>query len=230
MELGRLETVFKILVLFGLMFSCVSLRAQISLLNADEKSKLTILHANIGYGVSTTQQGESVWDEVDNSDNSGITYTLRWTQCLLKSSIAYGMYAFGYNDNQRNRIPGVTAFREKKQIVYVAPQVSYLKKRTAFPNVFGLIDFGVGYLHYQSNSKLLENRTYKADYNGIGINANLGCEYAFAKRWGAKLEVGCLFSPIRPKSDSVIDDLALQPRKRMNLFMLFMQIGISTYL
>lgn len=220
----------QMLILLGLAFGSI-MQAQPAFLRTDSLAQSTmIFHANVGYGISTSKLGDSAWEGIDNTNNSGWAYALRWTRCSNKNSLGYGLYVLGYSDNKKFHLPEIPLVNEKTQITYVAPQISYIKKETSFPNVFGLLDFGIGYLHYTSNTPLPSGGSYHTKYNGIGLNLDLGVEYAFHKNWGAKLEIGGLYTPIRPKANLKNETLPLQPRNKINLFMAFLQVGISTYL
>lgn len=231
MEYRRRIKTIQIIILIGLLLGYCTVHAQPAFLRTDTLGhSTTIFHANMGYGFGASKLGSSAWKGIDDTGNVGLTYALRWTHCSNKNSLGYGMYALGYTDNKKHHPTKETTLKEKTYITYIAPQISYIKKETAFPNGFGLIDFGIGYLHYSSESKLPEGGTYQVQYNGIALNAGISYEYPFHKNWGAKLEIGSIFSPIRPKSHSTISNLPLQPRDKINLFLIFMQIGISHYL
>lgn len=224
---------FRVVILLGLLLCHCVVQAQPEFLRNDSLPRsTTIFHANFGYGVSPSKLGESAWEGIDNKNNSGMTYTLRFTRCSNWSPIGYGIYAFGFTDHKKHQFSETPLLKENLQIVYVAPQFSYIKKETAFLNGFGLIEFGVGYLNYISDTKLPENGNYQTRYNGIGFNADIGYEYVFHRNWGAKLEIGGLFSPIRPRTYSAIENLPMQmqPRTKINLFLVFLQVGISCYL
>lgn len=228
----RINELSKILVFFvGLVFCYCSIYAQPGFLCTDSLSRPTLIfHANIGFGVSPSKLGESAWNGVDNKDESGITCALRLTRCLDKLPLGYGIYVFGYTDHKKFQLPEVPLLKEKVQIEYIAPQLSYIRKKTAFPNCFGIIGLGVGYMHYRSRTVLSENVSYETRWSGVGINADIGYEYAFLEHWGAKLEIGSIFSPIRPMRESAPEHLLLQPRSKINLFLIYAQIGISCYL
>lgn len=231
MEYRRINKLVPIIVLTGLLLGSYTANAQPAFLRSDTLGhSTTIFHASIGYGFGGSQLGSSAWKEIDDKKNAGLTYALRWSHCSNKNAIGYGLYAMGYTDHKKHHPTNISSIKENVSIIYIAPQISYIKKETAFPNGFGMIDFGIGYLHYNSESKLPESKTYQAQYNGIALNTDISYEYSFHKNWGAKLEIGTIFSPIKPKTDDSAKDLPIQPRNKINLFLLSMQIGISRYL
>lgn len=227
-----INNIFKVIVLKGLLlYCCVVIQAQPAFLRPDSLNRpARIFHANLGYGVSPSKLGTSAWKDVDNTNNMGLSYALRWIRCFHKNSMGYGLYLWGYQDHGEHSLLQKSSLNERVGIIYVAPQFTYLRKETAFPNVFGLINLGMGYLSYINNSDFEGGNTYRTQCNSFGINIDIGCEYAFHRNWGVKLEVGGIFSPIRPKINSSNEYYPLQPRKRINLFMAFLQLGISTYL
>lgn len=230
MESRIIRKLSKMVLLSGLLSCCCIAHAQPAFLRTDSLSyATTIFHANIGYGISLSKGGESAWMGVDDKNNAGMTYALRLTRCFNQKSIGYGVYVFGYSDRKKHQFSEIPQLKENLRMFYLAPQLSYIKKETAFLNGFGLLGFGVGYLHYMSDTKLQERGNYKTRYDGIGFNVDIGYEYAFHRNWGAKLEVGGIYSPIRPKVDATIENLPVQPRSKINLFLMYLQVGISHY-
>lgn len=214
-----------------LIYSCHSLAQPLPLADDNAQNKrITILHANVGYSPSASQRGESAWQDADYKNSSGVSYSCQIMSYSQKKVIGYGLYFFDFAHSKRHNFSGNSIQgKEKTGVIYIAPQVSYIKRETAFPNCFGLIDFGIGYLRYTSDTQFEQYNAYKTDYSGIGINLSIGYEYAFATHWGARLQVGALYSPIKP-SEEALPNSALQPRTKINLFMPSMHLGISYYL
>lgn len=188
----------------------------------------TIFHANVGYGYAVNAGGTSAWQGVDDH-NTGWLYNLRWSCFSNTSSWGYGGYLFGFTDKDDCSFAVSEKTDERMQLCYVAPQFSYIKKGTDFSDrLFSVVDFGVGYLRYDSRTDFPGNE-YHAKYNGVGVNLDVALEYAFNAHWGAKLEAGGLFSPIRLNGEGR-PDIGWQLRSNVNLLMLTLGIGISCYL
>lgn len=221
----------QIILLMGLFVCSCSIWAQSPLpLNEDSlpSKRFFILHANIGYTPNASEHGESAWQEAQNKNSCGISYTCRLMTYSPKKIIGYGLYSYNYIHNKHHDFEVYA--NEKTRINYIAPQISYIKRATAFPNCFGLIDFGIGYVHYISDTRFEENRSFKVNRSGIGMNLDIGYEYAFAKHWGAKIEIGTIYTPIKFHSDQKPPYSSIQLRNKMNLFLVYMQLGISHYL
>lgn len=213
-----------------LCFMCISIAsAQPAFLKTDSIARrTTIFHANVGYGYAVTAGGTSAWQGVD-SHNTGWLYNLRWSRFSNASSWGYGVYLFGFTDKDAHSFTVSEKVDERMQLCYVAPQFSYIKKGTDFSDrLFSVVDLGLGYLRYDSRTDFPGNE-YHAKYNGVGINLDVALEYAFNVHWGAKLEAGGLFSPIRLHGEGR-PDIGWQSRSNVNLLMLTLGIGISCYL
>ncbi len=102
--------------------------------------------------------------------------------------------------------------KERINISYIAPQFMYLKRKTAFKQCFTTIGGGIGYVYYDSKEKLPSGKNCKAKSSSLGVHANIGYEYQFAKYWGARVEVGCLYSPIKQEYSLDISVWIYSPR------------------
>ena len=106
----------------------------------------------------------------------------------------------------------------------------YLKRKVAFKHCYTTFGGGIGYVYYDSKEKLPSGKNCKAKSSSFGIHANMGYEYQFAKYWGARIEVGCLYSPINLHYNDVPEGFSFKPRNKFDLCMMNIQIGISSYL
>ncbi|WP_042371292.1 hypothetical protein [Bacteroides neonati] len=195
------------------------------------KKQILILHAGIGFSPSASNKGESIWEDADNKSTSGLSYSFRLMSYSQKKVIGYGVYFYDFTHHKNHYLSNqLIQAKENTRITYVAPQISFIKRETAFANCFGLIDFGIGYLRYISDTQFKLSDAYKAEYSGICINLNIGYEYAFAKYWGAKIEAGAIYAPIKPRNKYSSLNNTLQSRSRINLFLPSLQIGLSYYL
>lgn len=211
-------------------FVCVlTVSAQPAFLKADSIIRhTTIFHANVGYGYATTAGGTSTWQGVDDH-NTAWLYNLRWSRFSNVSSWGYGVFLSGFTDKDERSFARLEKVDERMQLCYVAPQFSYIKKGTDFSDrLFSVVDLGVGYLRYDSRTDF-PGSEYHAKYNGVGVNLDVALEYAFNAHWGAKLEAGGLFSPIRLHGEGR-PDIGWQSRSNVNLLMLTLAIGVSCYL
>ena len=208
-----------------MMFSGVfALRAQkIYLTDAEPTARSVVLTYSWGIAGYASSHGISAWD-VDGK-GGGVANTLRLMTYSSSNSVGYGLLLYDDMHSQRFRDEGV---KEKVNLLYVAPQASYLKRTTLFPSCFGTMGGGAGYVHYQSKSTFSGHPDVKTSASSVGLNAFLNLEYTFARHWGVCLEVNALYSPLTP-SEVQADFIPWKQRDKFGLFVLTTQLGISCH-
>lgn len=224
--------ILNILLLFTgcLGYSC-PIHAQKIFVDSVPNIKTKVLTYNIGFTgtFNRSANGESAWETRDSKDATGFINTLQYMCFSSKRAIGYGIQLYGYARSKKHYIDN-DYLKEQINIIYIAPQLAYLKRETTFKHCFATIGGGIGYLNYSSKEKLITGKNCKAQSSNFGIHANFGYEYLFAKNWGARLEVGCLFSPINLHYNNVSEVSPFKPRNKFGLCMMNIQIGISSHL
>lgn len=205
------------------------LKAQDIYVDTVTNIKTTIFTYSFGISGCASDNGASAWK--NGSNPVGIVNTLQFMRYSSSNNLGYGAQLLGYTESKTyNKKTPDEKMKERVRIIYIAPQVAYLKRTVAFDNCFGVMGGGVGYLSYQSKSNLPGNESNKATCSSVGLNAFIGLEYTFAKHWGIRFEVNALYTPLNLKYEKEPELAILEPRSKFSLFMLNTQIGISCHL
>lgn len=225
--MNRQVVVRMVVVLFVLMgFGSFPLKAQKIYATDTETGEKTFV-LTYGWGITgyASSHGISAWD-VDGKDG-GVANLLKAMCYSSSSEVGYGGLLYGNTHSQRFQAEGV---KERVNLIYVAPQVSYLKRATMFPSCFSTMGGGVGYLHYRSKTALSAHPDdIKVSASSAGVNGFIGFEYTFARHWGISLEVDALYSPVKLGKGGR-EPIPFKPRGKFGLFLLTTQIGLSCHL
>lgn len=136
------------------------------------------------FGVWATKSAEGILPfKHDNLEKSaeGFSWELQALAYNKRKTLGLGgvfthiMHSSQYNLTETCNLSAHT------HLFYLAPQVSFPIKETAFSPLIGHIDMGVGTVYYH-NTGLLANETYKVNFIGLGINGKIGLEYPFHER------------------------------------------------
>lgn len=219
-----------LLFIIGCLGYLCPISAQQNVIDSTTNVRIKILTYNVGFTGTFNRSinGESAWRTGDSKDATGFINTFQYMYFSPKKTIGYGIQLYGYTRNKKHFIDD-NYLKERINIIYIAPQFAYLKRETAFKHCFGIVGGGIGYLNYSSKEKLITGKNCKAQSSNVGIHANLGYEYLFAKDWGARLEVGCLFSPINLHYNNIPEDFPFKARNKFGLCLMNIQIGISSH-
>lgn len=218
------QVILSIVILIG----AAPLSAQNIFLGKDApKTSLSIFTYNIGYAtcMDGVDHGESAWKSGDNEYPTGLTNTLKYMRYSSKNAFGYGIKAYDYLHKKKHHPADDKIMKEKINLLYVAPQLGYLKRHTAFKRVYGVVEGGAGYVHYSSSMESLD-----AKCSSVGFNIGLACEYMFAKEWGIRLGVDCLYSPINPdyNAQAAINS-TFAPRGKFGMALMNVELGVSTH-
>lgn len=225
--------------LFGLILLFVSpLYAQVDLgVSTDKESykRMYILNVGLGFGCPDAWgNGISSWDVGRNENNSGFVSSAQLMTYTSHSVIGYGVYYFDFRDRAKHYDRALSKeVGEKTSLYYVGPQISFIKRRTAFPKGVGYINAGVGYAHYKSKGVMMQVEDYKTFSSGIGCNVGIAYEYAFDARMGIRLAVDCVYARLKSlhkDKAAYPDELSISPRKSMHLFVPSLELGLSYYM
>lgn len=225
--MNRQVVVRMVVVLFALLgLSLFPLKAQkIYATDAETGEKTFVLNYAWGIAGYASSHGISAWN-VDGK-GGGVANQLKAMCYSSSSEVGYGGLFYGNAHSQRFRAEGV---KERVRLIYVAPQVSWLKRTTMFPSCFGTMGGGAGYLHYQSKTALSGNPDdIRISSSGVGVNGFIAIEYTFARHWGISLEVDALYSPVKLGKGGR-EPVPFKPRGKFGLFLLTTQIGLSCHL
>lgn len=225
-------SILNILLLFtGCLGYSYPVHAQKIFIDSVPNIKTKMLTYNIGFtgNFNRSPNGESAWKTGDNKDAIGFINTLQYMLFSSKSTLGYGVQLYSYARNKNHYIENYNS-KEKISIIYIAPQLAYLKRETAFKHCFSIIGGGIGYLNYSSKRKIITEKDCKAHSSSIGLHTNIGYEYLFVKGWGIRLQIDCLFSPINLHYSSIPKELSFNPRNKFGLCLMNIQIGISSHL
>lgn len=223
--------VLRILLFFAGCFGYLYPMCAQVLADSIPNEKIRVFTYNIGFTgtFNRSTNGESAWQTGDSKDAVGFVNALQYMYFPSKKNIGYGIHLYNYTRNKKHSIDN-DYLKERINISYIAPQIMYLKRKVAFKHCYTTFGGGIGYVYYDSKEKLPSGKNCKAKSSSFGIHANMGYEYQFAKYWGARIEVGCLYSPINLHYNDVPEGFSFKPRNKFDLCMMNIQIGISSYL
>lgn len=225
-----------LLLVLGLAISFISLNAQVQPEAYNESYKrMYVFDIGLGFGCPDVWgDGGSSWAVDKNNDNYSFVSSIQLMTYSPRSVFGYGLYYYDYRDG-KNKYDGMSTqeVNEKVNLYYVAPQISFIKRRTAFPKGVGYINAGVGYVRYKSNGELMQSVGYSTKSSGVGCNIGIAYEYVFDSRMGIRLAVDCIYARLKNlhKNETAYPDgMSIQPRKQSHLLVPSLELGLSYYL
>lgn len=179
-----------------------------------------------GWGITgyASSHGISAWN-VDGK-GGGVANLLKMMHYSSAGDVGFGLLLYGNKHSQRFKPEGM---KERVNLIYVAPQASFLRRATMFSSCFGTMGGGVGYVYYQSKNALPDSPDIKLSSSGVGFNGFVSLEYTFAPHWGICLEVDALYSPVNLGKDGT-EVMPFKPRDKFGLFLLTTLVGVSCHL
>lgn len=224
------------LLVFGLMMPFIALYAQMdSEVNSQSYNRMYVFDVGLGFGCPDVWgDGGSSWVVGKDKDNCSFVSSLQLMTFSSRSAIGYGLYYYNYKNTKR-KYDGVLPeeVNEKTSLQYVAPQVSFIKRHTAFAKGVGYVNAGVGYAHYKSKGMLMQKVGYNTRVSGIGCNVGIAYEYVFDSNMGIRLAVDCIYARLKGLHKDKVDysaDLSIRPREKSHLFVPSLELGLSYYI
>lgn len=225
-----------LLLVLGLLMPFASLYAQANS-DANNQSYKRVYVFDVGLGFNCPDvwgDGGSSWAVDKDKDNCNFVSSMQLMTFSSRSAVGYGLYYYNYK-SAKERYDGVLPqeVNEKVAFHYVAPQVSFIKRHTAFAKGVGYVNAGVGYAHYKSKGMLMQKEDYRTIVSGIGCNVGIAYEYVFDSNMGIRLAVDCIYARLkRLHKDKAAypADLSVRPREKSHLFVPSLELGLSYYI
>lgn len=225
-----------LLLAIGLFMSGAALYAQM-VSDISEQSYKRMYMVNLGLGLGCPDvwgDGSSSWAVGRNKNKCGFVSSAQLITYSSHSVVGYGLYYYDYREDTKkyDRVMP-REIDEKITCYYVAPQVSFIKRHTAFPHGVGYVNAGVGYAHYTSKGALMQQQDYKTRVSGIGCNVGIAYEYVFDSRMGIRIAVDCMyarFKGLHDDKDRYPAGLSVLPRKKLHLVVPSLEIGLSYHI
>lgn len=231
MELKR-----RLFLVLGLLMSFIALYAQVdSGDNNQSYKRMYIFDVGLGFGCPDVWgDGGSSWAVNKDNDNCNFVSSMQLMTFSPRNAIGYGLYYYNYKD-AKEKYDGVSPqeVSEKVAFHYVAPQVSFIKRHTAFAKGVGYINAGVGYARYKSKGMLMEKVGYTTKVSGIGCNVGIAYEYVFDSNMGIRLAVDCIYARLKrlhEDKEAYPVDLSVRPREKSHLIVPSLELGLSYYI
>ena len=225
-----------LILLLGCLLTTATLSAQTidSESNVPSYKRVYVFNAGIGFGMpDMCGGGFSSWDVPKDEDRSGFTSSLQLMTFSPRSAFGYGAYYYHYRGKKQK----YENMDEASSFHYVAPQVSFLKRQTAFERGVGYINAGVGYVRHQAKGTLMpqaepSQTDYRTRVSGIGCNIGLAYEYIFDSNIALRLSVDGIYARLKGlhQGNGYVDRSPVRPKENIHLFVPSLELGLSYYL
>lgn len=221
-----MRSIFFILVLISSLLS----KAQES--TADYSTSDRRIQVSAAFGVWATKSAEGILPfKHDNLGKSaeGFSWELQALAYNKRKTLGLGgvfshiMHSSQYNLAESCNLSAHT------HLFYLAPQMSFPIKETAFTPLTGYINWGLGTVYYH-NTGFLANQAYKVNSIGLGINGSIGLEYPFHNNYAIGIEGGVLFAHCGKLNHDIMEKSYHPEYKKLNSWIMRLCISFKYWL